>query len=1096
MQVKLPAVLGVDVKSRLGRVRQIAAPPTTIDCSAVKYTLGKSVGHVLQNAAGANLVYLFPTRPKATPLPSDAPVLVATDVSVDADELDLTDGTWVTHPAKAAEPPPAATLATAARKSWSRAFQFAEEDPRNAVVGLRKPQAGALHAIHAHWSTSGESATVVMPTGTGKTETMLAVLTSASCERVLVVVPTDALRSQIADKFETLGLLKVPGNAVLAEQALRPVVGTLTSKPKTIEEVDSVFLGCNVVVTTSHLVGLCEEADIQDRMAALCTHLFIDEAHHAEAPTWKTFRERFGGKLVLQFTATPFREDGQAMDGKLVYVYPLRKAQQEGYFRPIRFHAVREFNATNGDRKIAMAALDELDADTTGKHIVMARVGDTHRAAAILALYQSFARHQAVAIHSGMSLQAQQAAKRQLFDGSARVVVCVDMLGEGFDLPELKIAAFHDIRKSLAVTLQLAGRFTRARSDLGDPVFIANIALVDVRDELRKLYSQDPDWNVLLPELSTAAIEAEQTSQDFFRGFGVFLDEVPLNDLRPAASMVVYTTNCANWTPKFFKRGMRGLTSRDKVFHTLNEVQNTLVVLTATDQGVRWSDVESVRETVWELFVAVWDRERALLYLHGSGLNGEYKEIAKALCGQDVQLVVAPEVFRCFHGVKRLILNNVGLNEHLGRQVRYTGRMGSDVESRIGQAARRGAKRAVLAGGGFEHGAMVSIGAAKRGRVWSNLRLRVDTFAAWARAIGGKLADETINPDTVLAGTLKPKPIGTVPVTTAIAVDWPKEVLERPETGCRFSGLGIAEEPSTNVDIEVLAREPADALLIRVFADRWESVLRLELLSVDDSFDFRFVHVRGVVLNIGLGTKDEPLAEFFTDNPPVVWFADGSSLEGCEFTQLPTDDLPPYDPEQLQALDWSDVNIRAESQGEERRAGTIQHRIIERLQQNRSYAVIFDDDGANEAADVVAITVNQSNPAAPCIEVELYHLKYAGGAPGRRLEDLYVVCGQAQRSTSWLASQGRRTDLFTHLLSRNDQRVQRGAPTRFERGTEELLLQIREMSRRSDVKLKVYIVQPGLSKAQASREQLMLLAVTERFLSDTYEIPFSVTCSA
>lgn len=961
MQVKLPPVLGIEAKSRLGRIRQIAAPPTTIECGAVKYTLGKSVGHVLQNADGANLLYLFPTHPKATPLPSDAPVLVAKDVSVDADELDLTNGAWVTHPAKAAEPPVAATVATVARKSWSRAFQFAEEDPRNAVVGLRKPQAGALHAIHAHWSTSGESATVVMPTGTGKTETMLAVLTSASCERVLVVVPTDALRSQIADKFETLGLLKVPGNSVLAEQALRPVVGTLTSKPKTIEEVDSVFLGCSVIVTTSHLVGLCG-GDIQDRMASLCTHLFIDEAHHAEAATWKTFRERFSGKLILQFTATPFREDGQAVDGKLVCVYPLRKAQQEGYFRPIRFHAVREFNAANGDRKIAMAALDELDADITGKHIVMARVGDTHRASAILALYQSLARHRAVAIHSGMSPQEQQAAKRQLFDGSARVVVCVDMLGEGFDLPELKIAAFHDIRKSLAVTLQLAGRFTRARPDLGDPVFIANIALVDVRDELRKLYSQDPDWNVLLPELSTAAIEAEQTSQDFFRGFGVFLDEVPLNDLRPAASMVVYKTNCANWTPKHFKRGMRGLTSRDRVFHTLNEVQNTLVALTATDQGVRWSDVESVRETVWELFVAVWDRERALLYLHGSGLNGEYKEIAKALCGQDVQLVVAPEVFRCFHGVKRLILNNVGLNEHLGRQIRYTGRMGSDVESRIGQAARRGAKRAVLAGGGFEHGEMMSIGAAKRGRVWSNLRLRIDTFAAWARAIGAKIANETIDPDTVLAGTLKPRPIDTVPETTAIAVDWPEQVLERPETGCRFFGLGIAEEPSTNVGIEVLAREPADPLLIRVFSDRWESVLRLDLLSVDDSFDFRFVHVRGVALNIGLGTRDEPLAEFFTDNPPIVWFSDGSSLEGCEFTQLPTDDLLPYDSEQLQALDWSDVNIRAESQGEERRAGTIQHKIIERLQQNSSYTVIFDDDGANEAADVVVITVNRSNP--------------------------------------------------------------------------------------------------------------------------------------
>lgn len=75
------------------------------------------------------------------------------------------------------------------------------------------------------------------------------------------------------------------------------------------------------------------------------------------------------------------------------------------------------------------------------------------------------------------------------------------MLGEGFDLPELKIAAFHDIRKSLAVTLQLAGRFTREKPHLGDATFVANIADVEVRDELRRLYRHDSDWNALLPLL-------------------------------------------------------------------------------------------------------------------------------------------------------------------------------------------------------------------------------------------------------------------------------------------------------------------------------------------------------------------------------------------------------------------------------------------------------------------------------------------------------------------------------------------------------------------------------------------------------------------
>jgi reverse gyrase len=43
-----------------------------------------------------------------------------------------------------------------------------------------------------------------MPTGTGKTETMLSILVSQECRKVMVVVPTDALRSQLYLKFLTL----------------------------------------------------------------------------------------------------------------------------------------------------------------------------------------------------------------------------------------------------------------------------------------------------------------------------------------------------------------------------------------------------------------------------------------------------------------------------------------------------------------------------------------------------------------------------------------------------------------------------------------------------------------------------------------------------------------------------------------------------------------------------------------------------------------------------------------------------------------------------------------------------------------------------
>lgn len=1089
MQVKVPAVYSINEKSNFGTLTQLREPAKTLELHPVRFTLGKSAGYIFTNDDSEEVLYLFNAKPKEPNFTPQSPVLILKNSLVEGPELDLSDGSWW-HPG-VIQSSLHTKAAQEARASWKHAFNFTLEDQEHSVIGLRKPQLGALHAIHAHWSTGSEKATIVMPTGTGKTETMLSVLLSCQCDRVLVVVPSVALRTQITDKFETLGILKEHGNKILSETAKRPVVGQLTSGPKTSSDVDGFFERCNVIVTTSQLLaGL--KIEIQSRIADWCSHLFIDEAHHSEAPTWRSFRGLFVNKRILQFTATPFREDGQKIDGNLIYVYPLKAAQDEGYFRPIRFHPVNEFNRNRGDQKIAEAAIKALDEDITGKHIVMARVDSQQRAENIYNLYQSLGKYGVVMIHSGMKDLLVRTEKKKLFDGTARIVVCVDMLGEGFDLPELKIAAFHDVRKSLSVTLQLAGRFTRARKDLGDPVFITNIALADVREELRLLYTREPDWNSLLPDLSHNAIEEELVSQKFFQGFERFLDEVPLKDIRPAASMVVYKTDCVTWQPTKFRAGFRGLSSRDKLFHCLNAAENTLVILAVTEASVRWSDVESIRETNWELLIAIWDSDQELLYLHGSGINGEYRSLAKALCGDSVKLVVAPEVFRSFHGVNRLILNNVGLDEHLGRQIRYHAHMGSDVEARLGSASRRTVKRSVLNGTGYQSGVKVSVGAAKRGRVWSNLRLRIDTFGEWARALGKKIADDSIDTDVVLAGTLKPKQVGQTPNQPAIGVEWPVEVFERQAFAVVFGASGISDTTLTNVDIQIIPRDDSGPVEIRVFSDDWESTYRLDLSGADDNCDFSFSHTSGTKLTITLGKNDAiPVEEFFTEHPPAVWFADGSSLEGTEYTELPSVNLSPYPLERLEVVDWTGVDITAESQGEKKKKDTIQYRIIEKLKDDKCYDIIFDDDGAGESADVVAIRIVEDD-LRKFLDVELYHLKYSKEKPGGRIDDLYVVCGQAQRSVTWLVSHQRRFELFTHLLKRDDARHQAGKSSRFELGDSDKLLEIRDMSRRYDVRLKVIVVQPGLSKEKATESQLRLLAVTERYLTDTYAVPFRV----
>jgi hypothetical protein len=72
--------------------------------------------------------------------------------------------------------------------------------------------------------------------------------------------------------------------------------------------------------------------------------------------------------------------------------------------------------------------------------------------------------------------------------------------------------------------------------------------------------------------------------------------------------------------------------------------------------------------------------------------------------------------------------------------------------------------------------------------------------------------------------------------------------------------------------------------------------------------------------------------------------------------------------------------------------------------------------------------------------------------------------------------------------------VESGRPTRIEVGTTEDLNLLRDQSRQCNIRLLVFIVQPGLSKALATSKQMALLGVTERFLHETYQLPFKVLC--
>jgi superfamily II DNA or RNA helicase len=467
--------------------------------------------------------------------------------------------------------------------SWKNTFIFNRESDSSS---LRSAQLGALFAIKSHWTVSNEPATIVMPTGTGKTETMIATVVSEMIGRTFIIVPSSLLRKQTEEKFLTFGVLQDIG--VIQNSAIAPTVTAINSTPKELSELQEILDKSNVIVTTMSLLQRFPN-DFFAAIADSCDTLIVDEAHHIAANTWATVKYKLRKIRCIQFTATPFRNDGKKVDGKIIYNFPLAMAQKQGYFQKINFVPIFEFDEENGDFAIATEAVKQLESDLEAgyNHIILVRAKKTESANY---LYDNiylphFAKYNPVLVHSGagVSKANKTAAMKALENGESRIVVCVDMFGEGIDIPGLKIAAVHDKYKSLPITLQFIGRFARAKEGLGTATVITNIANDELKESLKELYTQDSDWNVLLPIMANREINKELSLQELAEGFdSSSLRGISIQQLRPKISMIPYTTDEESWNPE----GVYNVFEPDKCFFTTNSDSRIIAIIEKKDSNI------------------------------------------------------------------------------------------------------------------------------------------------------------------------------------------------------------------------------------------------------------------------------------------------------------------------------------------------------------------------------------------------------------------------------------------------------------------------------------------------------------------------------
>lgn len=953
-------------------------------------------------------------------------------------------------------------------QSWQdHRFNFNLAVPLTATPGLRKPQLAAIYATLGHLVVDPSSpATVVMPTGTGKTDTMLALLIAGKMPRTLILVPSDALRTQISSKCEKFATLRTVG--AVSGTALNPVVEVINSGMSEQEVLQ--LAKANVIIATPQALQLFDKDALQ-ALVRMCSHLLIDEAHHVAATSWGRIKKCFSGKPCIQFTATPFREDGLALEGKIIYNYPLRDAQNDGYFKSIEFHPVREYNLDHSDQAIADKAVELLREDIQAgyNHLMLVRAKSQKRAEALFEIYKAHADLNPVLIHSKVPNQAR--IFEEIVLKKYRIIVCVDMLGEGFDLPELKIAAIHDQHRSPAVTLQFIGRLTRVDNSLGNAKFVANIANQKTDHQMSELYKESADWSSVIRDVSQEKVSKEIEKESFSEQFSDEKDADTIFGLNPnpKISATAYHLSPKNWMPE---RANEISGKREKLqYISINDEADTVIVVTKRETLVGWAQTEAIFDTNWLLYLAFYIKPENTLFIHTSGDDMQSNRFLNLVAKDPVRINGEP-TFRSLHNIKLMKLQNVGLSR-ARKDLRFTMHVGHDINQVISEIEKGSAKKSNVFATGFEQGDRTTVGCSHKGKIWEMNSSPINYWVEWCKNISKKLNDKTIDPSDLLKNVMRAEKIEQKWPNGLFYSDWPESIAIENEQkrslifqGERFNLLDIvlgkpnyADDLTLSIPVYVADRDGLEHLL---------TTINIKLL--EDGYK---THCPGLKISL---SQEVPLDEYLDSEPLVLLSVDGSMLLGNYryFSPNSVDIKLPIS--LLEVWDWGTTKIHQESMRAEKRLDSVQGFTYNKIADD--YSIVFNDDGAGEIADLVAIRESKN-----VIHIDLFHCKYCSltdgvAIPGARVNDVYEVCGQASRSVKWLYTGEK---FFDRLM----ERYQKSLLTGFDRilkGLPQQLEILRNKCHDHELVFKFAIVQPAISATKISSGQLAVLGTSYSYI--------------
>lgn len=906
--------------------------------------------------------------------------------------------------------------------------------------GFRNAQIGAIYSIGSYYTLHKEKPAIIsMPTGSGKTLVIMITPYLLRVKRVLIITPSVMVRGQICERFKDTNYfekincfanLKSPPNIKQIKKSI--------SSDENIEELKA----HDVVVSTPNciypMLAINPDKDIFDL-------IIFDEGHHSAAKTWSSIINYFDSAKKIIFTATPYRRDKKEIEGDIIYNYPLAKAYQDKIFGEVEFHPIKASN--NNDIQLAKSAERIFNKDKALglEHCIFVRTNSMKHAKELDEIYKINTNLKLSKIDSSNTVTYAKSIIKKMSNKELDGIICVNMLGEGFDFPNLKIAVIHKPHKTLATTLQFIGRFARTNADnIGTAKFIA-IENDELAIENRKLYSNDAIWMSMIIDLSEKKIYLEEELKTYLKDFTYIrgsdeydemkFDQSILYNLNPFFHVKIFKVD------DFIINDNWKITNQETVKFFESDDGCTVVLITVEKSKPRWVTDKIIEDHKHHLYIVYFNKKHKTVFINSQVKTiSAYEEIISQFCTEYTP-IPKYQIHKVLTDLNKIEIFNVGLqNRYETSGESYRIMAGSNTEKMLDQnTGKIHVNGHVFCKAIKANSDKVTVGYSSASKIWSNRYDKLIEFNVWC----DNIADKIHSTKTVMTNTNFDKiPIGE-----------PFDKIPEGIYACTFHHKTFIETPSIMVysaeesilDINLTIKNSSDTdISITIHLDPFEFVIRY---NIDTKFYYTNQNDNSKITVNEDGNYID-IIEYLNNFPLTFYSVSNSSIIDNELYKAPEFENYKFDKNKIATIDWDLIgtDILSEYEGD----NSIHIAIRKNLLSKTNYNCIIYDHGTGELADFITITRNKAD-----ISVEFYHIKAAGGKSfNSRVNDLYEVCGQCVKSLIWTKNKSYfYQNIKRRILLDVDKKILKGTISEIGDIFECLL----------PVRFKIIAIQPGIS---------------------------------